>query len=63
MVGPFLEVTLVPEPALRKATIAVFYDMMNTEQLNRGSFRLVESELIDKLDLLINENKGQYLFI
>lgn len=58
MVGPFLEVTLVPEKALRKATLSVFYDMMQCEQLARGSFRLVESELIDKLDLLISENKG-----
>lgn len=58
MVGPFLEVTLVPEPALRKATLTVFYDMMRCEQVSRGSFRLVESELIDKLDLLISENKG-----
>lgn len=58
MVGPFLEVTLVPEPALRTATLSVFYDMMHCEQAARGSFRLVESELIDKLDLLISENKG-----
>lgn len=58
MVGPFLEVTLVPEPALRRATLAVFYDMMQCEQSARGSFRLVESELIDKLDQLISENKG-----
>ncbi|XP_055698123.1 dedicator of cytokinesis protein 3 isoform X2 [Phlebotomus papatasi] len=58
MVGPFLEVTLVPEPALRRATLTVFYDMMQCEQASRGSFRLVESELIDKLDLLISENKG-----
>ncbi|XP_037027423.1 dedicator of cytokinesis protein 3 isoform X2 [Bradysia coprophila] len=58
MVAPFLEVTLVPEPALRKATLTVFYDMMQCEQVSRGSFRLVESELIDKLDLLISENKG-----
>lgn len=58
MVGPFLEVTLVPEPALRKATLSVFYDMIHCEQLARGNFRLVESELIDKLDLLISENKG-----
>lgn len=33
MVGPFLEVTLVPEPALRKATLTVFYDMMQCEQV------------------------------
>lgn len=34
MVGPFLEVTLVPEPALRKATLTVFYDMMQCEQVH-----------------------------
>lgn len=34
MVGPFLEVTLVPEPALRKATLTVFYDMMQCEQVS-----------------------------
>ena len=58
MVRPFLEVTLVPGQALRKATLTVFFDMMQCEQASRGSFRLVESELIDKLDLLISENKG-----
>ncbi|XP_031632350.1 dedicator of cytokinesis protein 3 isoform X2 [Contarinia nasturtii] len=58
MVGPFLEITLVPEPSLRKATLNVFYDMIQCEQAARGSFRLIESELIDKLDSLINENKG-----
>lgn len=58
MVASFLEVTLVPEPALRKATLSVFYDMIHCEYIARGNFRLVESELIDKLDLLISENKG-----
>ncbi|XP_057318557.1 dedicator of cytokinesis protein 3 isoform X2 [Microplitis mediator] len=58
MVGPFLEVTLVPESELRKATLHIFFDMMECEQLARGSFKSVESELIDKLDILISENKG-----
>lgn len=31
MVGPMLEVTLVPEPELRKATIPIFFDMMQCE--------------------------------
>lgn len=31
MVGPILEVTLVPEPELRKATIPIFFDMMQCE--------------------------------
>nr|XP_022902417.1 dedicator of cytokinesis protein 3 isoform X2 [Onthophagus taurus] len=58
MVGPFLEVTLVPELELRKATLHIFFDMMECEQQARGNFRQVESELIDKLDILISENKG-----
>ncbi|XP_031345086.1 dedicator of cytokinesis protein 3 isoform X3 [Photinus pyralis] len=58
MVGPFLEVTLVPEIELRKATLHIFFDMMECEQKVRGNFRQVESELIDKLDILISENKG-----
>ena len=58
MVGPFLEVTLVPELELRKATLHIFFDMMECEQRTRGNFRQVESELIDKLDILISDNKG-----
>ncbi|XP_063227619.1 dedicator of cytokinesis protein 3 [Bacillus rossius redtenbacheri] len=58
MVGPFLEVTLVPESELRKATLHIFFDMMECEQKARGNFKQVESELIDKLDILISENKG-----
>ncbi|KFM70969.1 Dedicator of cytokinesis protein 1, partial [Stegodyphus mimosarum] len=31
MVGPFLEMTLIPEAELRKATIPIFFDMMQCE--------------------------------
>lgn len=58
MVGPFLEVTLVPETELRKATLPIFFDMMECEQRARGNFKQVESELINKLDILVGENKG-----
>lgn len=58
MVGPFLEVTLVPESELRKATLHIFYDMIQVEQCYHGSFKNVENELIEKLDQLISENKG-----
>ncbi|KAG8186361.1 hypothetical protein JTE90_026781 [Oedothorax gibbosus] len=59
MVGPFLEVTLVPEIDLRKATLPIFFDMMDCEQRIRGNFKQVESELIDKLDILVSDNKGE----
>ncbi|XP_064633276.1 dedicator of cytokinesis protein 3-like isoform X3 [Lineus longissimus] len=58
MVGPFLEVTVVPETELRKATLPIFFDMMECEQKARGHFKQVESELIDKLDRLLSQNKG-----
>jgi dedicator of cytokinesis protein 3 len=59
MVAPFLEVTLVPEKELRKATLPIFYDMIDAEFKSSGSFKSVESNLIDKLDLLVGEeSKG-----
>jgi len=41
MVGPFLEVTLVPETELRKATLNIFFDMMECEQKANGNFKQV----------------------
>ncbi|RWS26001.1 dedicator of cytokinesis protein 3-like isoform X2, partial [Leptotrombidium deliense] len=58
MVAPFLEVTLVPENELRKATLPIFYDMIDSEYKSNGTFKQVESNLIDKLDILVSENKG-----
>lgn len=58
MVAPFLEVTLVPEKELRRATLPIFYDMIDAEFKATGTFKQVESRLIDKLDLLVSENKG-----
>ena len=31
LVGPFLEMTLIPETELRRATIPIFFDMMQCE--------------------------------
>ena len=39
--GPFLEVTLVPEAELRKATLPIFFDMMQCECNVRGNFKEV----------------------
>jgi len=58
MVAPFLEVTLVPKKELRKATLPIFYDMIDAEFKSDGSFKQVESKLIDKLDILVSENRG-----
>ncbi|KFP93293.1 Dedicator of cytokinesis protein 2, partial [Haliaeetus albicilla] len=39
MVGPILEMTLIPEVELRKATIPIFFDMMLCEYQRTGEFR------------------------
>ncbi|XP_030633164.1 dedicator of cytokinesis protein 4b [Chanos chanos] len=58
LIGPFLEVTLVPQPDLRSVMIPIFHDMMDWEQRRSGNFKQVEAKLIDKLDSLMSEGKG-----
>ena len=41
MVGPFLEMTLIPEAELRKATIPLFFDLLECEYKAKGSFKQV----------------------
>ncbi|XP_078272813.1 dedicator of cytokinesis protein 4-like isoform X4 [Rhinoraja longicauda] len=58
LIGPFLEVTLVPQTDLRNVMIPIFHDMMDWEQRRTGNFKQVEAKLIDKLDSLMSEGKG-----
>ncbi|XP_050973094.1 dedicator of cytokinesis protein 5 [Labeo rohita] len=60
MVGPILEATLVPEPELRKATIPIFFDMMQCEHNFSASrtFQKFENELITKLDQEVEGGRG-----
>ncbi|XP_023592526.1 dedicator of cytokinesis protein 5 [Trichechus manatus latirostris] len=60
MVGPILEVTLTPEVELRKATIPIFFDMMQCEFnfSGNGNFHMFENELITKLDQEVEGGKG-----
>uniref|UniRef100_A0A8C8IM77 Dedicator of cytokinesis 5 n=1 Tax=Oncorhynchus tshawytscha TaxID=74940 RepID=A0A8C8IM77_ONCTS len=60
MVGPILEATLVPEPELRKATIPIFFDMMQCEHNFTPSrtFDMFENELITKLDQEVEGGSG-----
>uniref|UniRef100_H9GH81 Dedicator of cytokinesis 5 n=1 Tax=Anolis carolinensis TaxID=28377 RepID=H9GH81_ANOCA len=60
MVGPILEVTLTPEPELRKATIPIFFDMMQCEFTFSGNrnFHMFEDELITKLDQEVEGGRG-----
>uniref|UniRef100_A0A8C3RX73 Dedicator of cytokinesis 5 n=1 Tax=Chelydra serpentina TaxID=8475 RepID=A0A8C3RX73_CHESE len=60
MVGPILEVTLTPEPELRKAAIPIFFDMMQCEFNFSGNrnFHMLENELITKLDQEVEGGRG-----
>uniref|UniRef100_A0A096MDE6 Dedicator of cytokinesis 5 n=1 Tax=Poecilia formosa TaxID=48698 RepID=A0A096MDE6_POEFO len=60
MVGPILEVTLVPEPELRKDTIPIFFDMMQCEHnfSPARTFETFENELITKLDQEVEGGRG-----
>ncbi|CAM4734738.1 unnamed protein product [Leuciscus chuanchicus] len=58
LIGPFMEVTLVPQMDLRNVLIPVFHDMMDCEQQRSGNFKQVEAKLIDKLEGLMSEGKG-----
>ncbi|KAL2077285.1 hypothetical protein ACEWY4_026789 [Coilia grayii] len=50
MVGPILEMTLIPEEELRRATIPIFFDMMQCEYSHSKNFKKFENEIILKLD-------------
>uniref|UniRef100_A0A8B9CPS5 Dedicator of cytokinesis 5 n=1 Tax=Anser brachyrhynchus TaxID=132585 RepID=A0A8B9CPS5_9AVES len=59
MVGPILEVTLVPEPELRKATIPIFFDMMQFAVYLTWFLPFqFENELITKLDQEVEGGRG-----
>uniref|UniRef100_A0A8C8S564 Dedicator of cytokinesis 2 n=1 Tax=Pelusios castaneus TaxID=367368 RepID=A0A8C8S564_9SAUR len=63
MVGPILEMTLIPEVELRKATIPIFFDMMLCEYHKTGEFKKFENEIILKLDHEVEGGRGdeQYM--
>ena len=41
MVGPFLEMTLIPEEEMRRSTIPLFFDLMDCEFQMKGTFKQV----------------------
>ena len=68
MVGPFLEMTLIPETELRRATVPIFFDMMQCEFVSsplgvhnrqpKRTFHMFENEIITQLDALIEGGRG-----
>ncbi|XP_068133503.1 dedicator of cytokinesis protein 2 isoform X2 [Hyperolius riggenbachi] len=63
MVGPILEMTLIPEAELRKATIPIFFDMMLCEFYHNGDFRKFENEIILKLDHEVEGGRGDWQYM
>nr|DBA30779.1 TPA: hypothetical protein GDO54_006721 [Pyxicephalus adspersus] len=63
MVGPILEMTLIPEAELRKATIPIFFDMMLCEFNQTGDFRKFENEIILKLDHEVEGGRGDWQYM
>jgi dedicator of cytokinesis protein 3 len=51
MVGPFLELTLIPEVELRKSTLMLFYDLIDCEFEARGNFKQVRKVFVAFLQI------------
>lgn len=65
MVGPILEMTLIPEVELRKATIPIFFDMMLCEYQRTGEFRKVIKNTLNEKFIKMSCGQfisGKYLF-
>ncbi|XP_072524754.1 dedicator of cytokinesis protein 2 [Salminus brasiliensis] len=63
MVGPMLEMTLIPEEELRRATIPIFFDMMQCEHNHTGHFKKFENEIILKLDHEVEGGGGDVRYM
>uniref|UniRef100_A0A8C4HNK8 Dedicator of cytokinesis 2 n=1 Tax=Dicentrarchus labrax TaxID=13489 RepID=A0A8C4HNK8_DICLA len=63
MVGPILEMTLIPEEELRRATIPIFFDMITCENAHSGNFHKFENEIILKLDHEVEGGGGDERYI
>ncbi|XP_011679069.1 dedicator of cytokinesis protein 4 isoform X5 [Strongylocentrotus purpuratus] len=59
----FLEVTMIPHDAIRKASLPLIFDIMCSEMKEKSSFIKLEDDLIDKLDHMVcvqNNGDEQY---
>ena len=57
LVGPLLELILIRVRDIRQTVVTVLISMMEVEQKVKGNFKQMETELIDKLDILINDKR------
>ncbi|MGH0161934.1 UNVERIFIED_CONTAM: hypothetical protein FKN15_068563 [Acipenser sinensis] len=58
LVGPILEMTLVPHVELQRSTIPLFFDMMLCEYRLTAKFSSFEDEIIKKLDSEVEGGRG-----
>ncbi|XP_012934627.1 dedicator of cytokinesis protein 4 [Aplysia californica] len=58
IINPFLRVTMVPQQELRKATIPIFFDILQCEMRIQGNLGRVEKKMYQELDSLILEHHG-----
>ncbi|XP_063852697.1 dedicator of cytokinesis protein 1-like isoform X3 [Scylla paramamosain] len=67
LVGPFLQMTMLPDTELRKATIPIFFDMMQCEfyaardkvrENDTPKIKQLENEMLEKLDQLVESGHG-----
>ncbi|XP_045138104.1 dedicator of cytokinesis protein 1-like [Portunus trituberculatus] len=67
LVGPFLQMTMLPDTELRKATIPIFFDMMQcefyaarekTRENETPKIKQLENEMLEKLDQLVESGHG-----
>lgn len=63
MVGPILEMTLIPETELRKATIPIFFDMMQCEFHSTRSFQMVRLQMCKECEDWRDRQKNWKAFI
>ena len=56
MVGPFLEMTLIPEAELRKATIPLFFDLLECEYTAKTNFKQVSLKQFVHIFLVDKKN-------
>lgn len=68
MIGPFLEMALIPDYRLRKEIIPIFFEMMqceyysNEDKTGTGNFKKCEEEMIIQLDRFFEARKGDEEF-
>lgn len=60
MVPNFLEITLVPELSLRKATLTVFYDMIQCEQVSTATTNDLKRDILKYLLRFISLHEDHF---